>query len=192
MITQKKLNVLVGILLMAVGILSIFLGIFSYDFFREFLCVIIGIGMIVTNIPPVMFSLYNLGYDKKRNLMFLSGIIGIGLGAFYIPFHGTIMSIVCGSFLIVLPTIRIVFEDDHFEQFKKEILLYVIGTFLLLNMLDVMFKVIVIVAGVLFTLVGGHYLVVSNINRRSKKRGSINAEIEVHDVEPLQIESKDE
>ena len=59
-------------------------------------------------------------------------------------------------------------------------------------MLDVMFKVIVIVAGVLFTLVGVHYLVVSNINRRSKKRGSINAEIEVHDVEPLQIESKDE
>ena len=59
-------------------------------------------------------------------------------------------------------------------------------------MLDVMFKVIVIVAGVLFTLVGVHYLVVSNTNRRSKKRGSINAEIEVHDVEPLQIESKDE
>ena len=189
---RKKWNILFGSISIIAGFLFIFLGIFQYDFFREFLCVIIGIGMIVTNIPAVIFSLYNLGFDKKRNLMFLSGIIGIGLGAFYIPFHGTVMSIVCGSFLLVLPTIRIIFEEDHFEQFKKEIVLYMIGLFLTLNMLDYMFKVIVVGVGV-FLVVGGAFFVFSSFScKRSKKKGSINAEIEVHDVEVLQIESSDE
>ena len=189
---RKKWNILFGFISIVAGFLFIFLGIFQYDFFREFLCVIIGIGMIVTNIPAVILSLYNLGFDKKRNLMFLSGIIGIGLGAFYIPFHGTVMSIVCGSFLLVLPTIRIIFEEDHFEQFKKEIVLYMIGLFLTLNMLDYMFKVIVVGVGV-FLVVGGAFFVFSSLScKRSKKKGSINAEIDVHDVDVLQIESSDE
>jgi uncharacterized membrane protein HdeD (DUF308 family) len=119
--SRKSWNLTIGIIAIISGIVFIVLGIVNYDFFREFLCVIIGIGMIVTNIPAVIFSLYNLGYDKKRNLMFLSGIIGIGLGSFYIPFHGTVMSIICGAFLLILPTVRIIFEEKHFEQFKKEI-----------------------------------------------------------------------
>lgn len=189
---RKRLNIIFGIISIIAGILFIILGIFQYDFFREFLCVIIGIGMIVTNIPAVIFSLYNLGFDKKRNLMFLSGIIGIGLGAFYIPFHGTVMSIVCGTFLLILPTVRIIFEDDHLEQFKKEIVLYMIGLFLTLNMLDVMFKVIVIVVGAIL-MVGGILFIISlSYSKRSKKKGSINAEIEVHDVEILKIETKEE
>ena len=189
---RKSWNLTIGIIGIVAGILFIVLGIFNYDFFREFLCVIIGIGMILTNIPAVIFSLYNLGYDKKRNLMFLSGIIGIGLGSFYIPFHGTVMSIICGSFLLILPTIRIIFEENHFEQFKKEIVLYIIGIFLTLNMLDVMFKVIVIITGALFILLGIYAISIAFNLKRSKKKGSINAEIEVYDVNPLQIENKDE
>ncbi len=189
---RKKLNLIFGIFSMLTGIVFIILGVFQYDFFREFLCVIIGIGMIVTNIPAIIFSLYNLGYDKKRNLMFLSGIIGVGLGAFYIPFHGTVMSIICGSFLLVLPTIRIIFEENHFEQFKKEIVLYIIGIFLTLNMLDVMFKLLVVGAGIVLIVWGIFMIVTSSYSKRSKKKGSINAEIEVHDVEVLKIESKEE
>lgn len=189
---RKKLNLIFGIFSILTGILFIILGVFQYDFFREFLCVIIGIGMIVTNIPAIIFSLYNLGYDKKRNFMFLSGIIGVGLGAFYIPFHGTVMSIICGSFLLVLPTIRIIFEENHFEQFKKEIVLYIIGIFLTLNMLDVMFKLLVVGAGIVLIVWGIFMIVTSSYSKRSKKKGSINAEIEVHDVEVFKIESKEE
>ena len=179
--SRKSWNLTIGIIAIISGIVFIVLGIVNYDFFREFLCVIIGIGMIVTNIPAVIFSLYSLGYDKKRNLMFLSGIIGIGLGSFYIPFHGTVMSIICGAFLLILPTVRIIFEEKHFEQFKKEIVLYIIGIFLTLNMLEVIFILV------------GIYLVNTALNiKRAKKKGSINATIEVHDVNPLQIESKEE
>ena len=61
-----------------------------------------------------------------------------------------------------------------------------------LNMLEVMFKLIVIIAGVIFILVG-IYLVNTALNiKRAKKKGSINATIEVRDVNPLQIESKEE
>jgi len=189
---NRNKNIIIGSILIIVGILFIVFGIFYYDFFREFLCVIIGIGMIVFNVPAVILSLYNLGFDKKRNLMFLSGIIGVGLGVFYIPFHGTVMSIICGAFLLILPTIRIIFEEKHFEQFKKEIILYMIGFFLTLNMLDVMFKVIVITSGIVLIVLGLVFIGTSFNNKRSKKKGSINASIEVRDVDILQIEHKDE
>ena len=69
--SRKSWNLTIGIIAIISGIVFIVLGIVNYDFFREFLCVIIGIGMIVTNIPAVIFSLYSLGYDKKRNLMLI-------------------------------------------------------------------------------------------------------------------------
>jgi hypothetical protein len=67
-----------------------------------------------------------------------------------------------------------------------------IGLFLTLNMLDVMFKVIVITSGVVLIVLGFVFIGISFNNKRSKKKGSINASIEVKDVDILQIEHKDE
>lgn len=189
----RRLNWIIFIILVSIGLSFILMGIFQYDFFRNFLCVIIGIGMIVFNIPSLIFSLYGLGLDTKRGFIFLSSIIGIGLGAFYIPFHGTVMSFVCGAFLLILPTVRIIFEREHFKQFKKEIFLYIIGIFLTLNMLDIMFQLIVVIAGIVIIVFAIYGLVSSYaIMKRAKKKDSINADIIVNDVELLQIEDNKE
>lgn len=191
--SNKKMIWIFTILLIIIGLFFIFMGIFQYDTFRNILCVIIGIGMIVTNLPSLIFSLYGFNFDSKRKFVLFAALIGIGLGAFYIPFHGTVMSIICGLYLLILPTLRIIFEQDHYLQFKKEIVLYVIGIFLTLNMLDIMFQLIVIVTGGLIIALAIYGLIKTYIvKKREKKKNSINASVIIKDVEPLEIEYNDE
>lgn len=191
--TNKKIIWTFSIILIIIGLFFIFMGIFQYDYFRNFLCVIIGIGMIITNLPSLIFSIYGFNFDSKRKFILFTSLIGIGLGAFYIPFHGTIMSIICGAFLLILPTLRIIFEHDHLQQFKKEILLYIIGLFLTLNMLDVMFQLIVVIVGALIIVFAIYGLVKTYVvKKREKKKNSINASIIIKDAEPIEIEYKDE
>ncbi|MCR5112542.1 MAG: hypothetical protein K6A63_01245 [Acholeplasmatales bacterium] len=195
MTNQRKWSLWIGIFGVVTGLVAIFMGIFFYKHFQQFIYVILGLSLIIFNIFPAIIAGSKMVVEETQRARFAFHIIGICLGAVFIFYHPFYMAIIIGIFELIVPVIQILLSHDKLRRFKIEIPSFVTGAFLLLNLLDIMFQVMVIILGGILIAIGIVFLLLaSNLIyfKRNKKANSINAHIEVVDVEPDLIEENNE
>ena len=147
MTNQRKWSLWIGIFGIVVGLAAIFMGIFAYKHFQQFIYVILGLALIIFNIFPAIISASKMFIEERQGARFAFHILGIALGAVFIFYHPFYMAIIVGVFELIVPIIQILLSHDKLRRFKIEIPSFVTGIFLLLNLLDIMFQVMVIIAG---------------------------------------------
>ena len=173
-------NIVLSILGLFIGLLFI---IADPEQFLKFVFIAIGIYIILTMIP-LIFSLHLLGQGKERTIIFIYCLIQIAVALLLIIYPHTIAYYIAGAFLIVLPIIRIIFDKNHFETFKKEIVRLILGTILIVGGIGVTVQIILYIIGGLIMLCSLLYIVYtiilwSKVNKQEKINREQNDVIDV-------------
>ena len=185
---NTKWPLIISFLSLVAGILLILMSIFAYQHISEFICVIIGIIIAVLNFFSMIIYAQNFWFSKTNIVEFIFSFSAEVLSLIFIFFHNSIMCIIFGSFLFIMPTVRILITKDHFERFKVEMPCYFMMVLILFNLLDIMMKVLLIITGGLLTALSVGLIIIAimaakNSNKvitNKKKNNSINAEF--HDA----------
>ncbi len=185
---NTKWPLIISFLSLIAGILLILMSIFAYQHISEFICVIIGIIIAVLNFFSMIIYAQNFWFSKTNIVEFIFSFSAEVLSLIFIFFHNSIMCIIFGSFLFIMPTVRILITKDHFERFKVEMPCYFMMVLILFNLLDIMMKVLLIITGGLLTALSVGLIIMAimaakNSNKvitNKKKNNSINAEF--HDA----------
>jgi len=185
---NTKWPLIISFLSLVAGILLILMSIFAYQHISEFICVIIGIIIAVLNFFSMIIYAQNFWFSKTNIVEFIFSFSAEVLSLIFIFFHNSIMCIIFGSFLFIMPTVRILITKDHFERFKVEMPCYFMMVLILFNLLDIMMKVLLIITGGLLTALSVGLIIMAimaakNSNKvitNKKKNNSINAEF--HDA----------
>ena len=185
---NTKWPLIISFLSFIAGILLILMAIFAYQHISEFICVIIGIIIAVLNFFSMIIYAQNFWFSKTNIVEFIFSFSAEVLSLIFIFFHNSIMCIIFGSFLFIMPTVRILITKDHFERFKVEMPCYFMMVLILFNLLDIMMKVLLIITGGLLTALSVGLIIMAimaakNSNKvitNKKKNNSINAEF--HDA----------
>lgn len=185
---MRKIYLYIGILFILFGLFLILMGIFDLSNLRQILCILVGVGMIIVNSFGMFMAANNFLIDRRRRLSFYGSLICVILGAFYIPWHNLIMSIICGTVLVIIPTVRIILAHDKLKQFRAEIVLYLVAITILFITLDIVFLFAVILYGLFFIGFGTYTIIFPYILFKRKKKTSIRVDINVHDVGPILLE----
>ena len=185
---NTKWPLIISFLSLVAGILLILMSIFAYQHISEFICVIIGIIIAVLNFFSMIIYAQNFWFSKTNIVEFIFSFSAEVLSLIFIFFHNSIMCIIFGAFLFVMPTVRILITKDHFERFKVEMPCYFMMILILFNLLDIMMKVLLIITGGLLTALSVGLIIMAIIAAKNsnqvitnkKKNNSINAEF--HDA----------
>ncbi|MBR6071936.1 MAG: hypothetical protein IKP77_03775 [Acholeplasmatales bacterium] len=167
------------------GVLLILLSIFAYQFISDFICVIIGIIIAVLNFYSMIIYAQNFWFSKVNVVEFIISFCAEILSLMFIFWHNSVMCIIFGSFLFIMPTIRIIITRDHFERFKVEMPCYFMMLLILFNLLDIMLKVLLIITGGVLAALSVGLIVLAIIStnkgksviKNKHKSDSINVEV---------------
>ena len=181
-IVSKKVSIISSIVLMAIGILISLLAYFAYDSFINFVCVMLGIFIILCNIYPLMVYSSLITQDKSYMPNFIIALVFIIIGTLFIFVHGLVMSIIAAIFLVILPIIRIVLANDKKSQALKETPLLVVGALVLFNVFDGIFRWVLIAGGIVIFLIGLVYLIMLLTNKFKIKNDDNVIDAEIKEV----------
>jgi hypothetical protein len=160
---ERKFTFIVNILSIILGIAISLLGYFFYKELITFICIFVGVLLILINIYPLV-AYSKLMKDSK--IYIVDFIITIGfilLGGMFIINHGLAMSIVFGAYCIVFPIIRIIISKQKKRQFKREIPLFIIGALMFFNVSDEVFRFALVGVGILLALLGFINIILSKV-----------------------------
>ena len=179
---NAKWPLIISFLSFVAGILLILLSIFAYDFILNFTCVIVGIIIAVLNFYSMIIYAQNFWFSKLHVVEFIISFVAEVMSILFIFFHNDVMCIIFGSFLFIMPTVRIIITRDHFERFKVELPCYFMMLLVLFTLLDIMLKVLLIITGGVLALfsIGLIVLAIRNSKQqnmliKNKQRDSIDA-----------------
>lgn len=150
---KNNIALFLGFAGIIVGFLITLLGLFYYDAFMNFIFICIGVIMVLVNIFPLLLSAREMKYNKRFAYNFFVTLSFVILGIIFIFDHDIILSIVFGSFLIVLPLIRVILARNHKKQFLNELPLLLLGTVLFFNFRDSLFHVAIVSFGIVLALI---------------------------------------
>lgn len=186
---NAKWPLIIAFLSFIAGILLILLSIFAYQFISDFICVIVGIIVAVLNFYSMIIYAQNFWFSKTNVVEFIISFIAEILSIMFIFWHNSVMCIIFGSLLFIMPTVRIIITRDHFERFKVEMPCYFMMLLILFNLLDIMLKVLLIITGGILTGLSVGLIVFAIISankdksviRNRHKENSINVEVNESD-----------
>ncbi len=159
LITTTLIQIFFGLILIFISPATLLWVIFT----------IIGILVILSNIPNLLNGLANYSVSKEYKVMTISSIISIILGIIMIFWQNEIFSVIVAIWLLVLPLYRIIISNYKKMQLKKEALKLSLGIIVLivgpLQSIEIIFKVIGIIV-IAFTIV---YFIASLILMKKNK-----------------------
>lgn len=123
------------------------------SFILHVLMIIIGVFVIATAIPDLMVGISMKEVGGKNIL--ITSIINILLGVALIFFQNAVLSVVAAIYLIGLPLVRILSQNDKMKELKNQLLRICLGVIilvslpLLLGVADQVVRIIGLVVGVL-------------------------------------------
>lgn len=164
-----------SIILMVFGLLIALLSVFSFDGLANFICVCIGLLIIIVNIFPLIMAISLVEHDRRYIPDLVLTLISIVVGiVFMVDRKNIIISIVLAFILIILPIIRIIMSDKKKEKFKEELPLLIIGILLAFNVGDKIFQIALISFGGLIFIYGIIGLIINIKDEKSKDDDSFN------------------
>lgn len=164
-----------SIILMVFGLLIALLSVFSFDGLANFICVCIGLLIIIVNIFPLIMAISLVEHDRRYIPDLVLTLISIVVGiVFMIDRKNIIISIVLAFILIILPIIRIIMSDNKKEKFKEELPLLIIGILLAFNVGDKIFQIALISFGGLIFIYGIIGVIINIKDEKSKDDDSFN------------------
>lgn len=164
-----------SIILMVFGLLIALLSVFSFDGLANFICVCIGLLIIIVNIFPLIMAISLVEHDRRYIPDLVLTLISIVVGiVFMVDRKNIIISIVLAFILIILPIIRIIMSDNKKEKFKEELTLLIIGLLLAFNVGDKIFQIALISFGGLIFIYGIIGLIINIKDEKSKDDDSFN------------------
>lgn len=164
-----------SIILMVFGLLIALLSVFSFDGLANFICVCIGLLIIIVNIFPLIMAISLVEHDRRYIPDLVLTLISIVVGiVFMVDRKNIIISIVLAVILIILPIIRIIMSDNKKEKFKEELPLLIIGLLLAFNVGDKIFQIALISFGGLIFIYGIIGLIINIKDEKSKDDDSFN------------------
>lgn len=183
-------KVVLSCIILLMGLLLIFL---PADGIVSFFLTICGVILILSNLPQCVYAWNAASKDKRYYIDAIASVISIVLGVLLILLPGLILNIIIAVWLIVMPLVRILLNQNPKVQLKKEIPYFLAAALLILfsfsGTLNVVVKIIggclILIALVYFVLSTMVYLKmkksiehVSDIGNQSRDRGNvIDAEI---------------
>lgn len=150
--SNKTISLFMGVMGIIIGVI---VTLFSTLYFKEvynIVCIIIGIVMIIINIFPLLLSAREMSHSNRFGYNFAVTLCFICLSTLFIFNHSLAVSIVFGSILILLPSIRVVVAINHKFQFLNELPLFLLGILLFFNFQEDIFNIALIVFGIVFAL----------------------------------------
>ena len=174
-ISIRSSNLASSIILMVFGLLIALLSVFSFDGLANFICVCIGLLIIIVNIFPLIMAISLVEHDRRYIPDLVLTLISIVVGiVFMVDRKNIIISIVLAFILIILPIIRIIMSDNKKEKFKEELPLLIIGILLAFNVGDKIFQIALISFGGLIFIYGIIGLIINIKDEKSKDDDSFN------------------
>lgn len=171
----RRSNLASSIILMVFGLLIALLSVFSFDGLANFICVCIGLLIIIVNIFPLIMAISLVEHDRRYIPDLVLTLISIVVGiVFMVDRKNIIISIVLAFILIILPIIRIIMSDNKKEKFKEELPLLIIGILLAFNVGDKIFQIALISFGGLIFIYGIIGLIINIKDEKSKDDDSFN------------------
>ena len=156
-----------------IGTLITLLSIFAFDAIISVLFFMIGLGIVLSNIFPLIIASQNLNVSKIYIFDFLSSLIGIILGVLFMFNHSLAISISFGVYLVLIPLIRIFLSANRLQQLKMEIPSFVIAILLFCNVLDEILRIGLIVIGSIILILGIVNLILELIYRSKHKNDNV-------------------
>ena len=130
-------------------VLGVLLIVLPAEDIVSFVLKILGVILIVFNIVPCLYYLSMMEKDKKFSVDLVSAVISVILGILLIAMPGAVLSVILACWFVIMPIIRIIIHSNHYEQFKKEIPLLIIGLFLTVFSFSFITNIIVKIIGVM-------------------------------------------
>ena len=178
---SKILPILLSALTIAIGLFSLFMTIFLYKHYKNFVCIMLAIGIIIGHLFYMGIVFNNMQVHHKYIVFFVFGIINVGFSAVFIWLHETMwITIVLCSCLVATSVIKIILSPDHFGQIKYESIPFLVAFIMLFNVIDKAFWLILIVVSSIVLAIGILYLIyvcTPSYGKRIKRIDSINAKI---------------
>lgn len=155
---MKKNDVSLFIMGLFYGIIGIIFLTVPADSIIKFIFIILGIVLILFNGFILIDSIPRIKNDKRYIVVLILSIIQIIMGVFVIVSESSILLIITGAILLILPTLEIISAKDKKEQFKLEISKITLGIiFIVLGATDAA-KYVFIAIGILSLIFGAIYL----------------------------------
>ena len=151
------------------GALITLLSVFAFDAIVDITFFMIGMGIILSNIFPLITAIEVARVDSRYIFNIIASIIGIILGVLFMFNHSLVVSIVFGVYLVIMPTVRIILSKNKLEELKSELPLYIAAILLFCNVLDKVLRIGLIVVGVIITILGIINLAMELIYRSKHK-----------------------
>ncbi len=126
--------------------------------------IILGLVVILTNLQQTI-----LGYKTKQFDIAIVGTIYIALGVVLMFYHGIILLVLLGIFLIGLPLYRIFIAADKKDQFYKEIFKIILGIILLVLSPEAILGTLIKIIGVVLIVIAALLFVSSIYTEREVK-----------------------
>ena len=114
------LGLLAGILLIALPV----------ELLLRIVFVIVGVITVVCNLPMVFAGLSNLG-SRSRQVSLVLSLISVVFGVLMIFFHSTVLVILVGVYLLILPLVEILIAKERGAQLRAELPKLILGVVLL-------------------------------------------------------------
>ena len=174
----KKIMLIIGVIIFSLGMFFLFMAIFSFEVLNHIICIFIGILIILVCILPIIILIEKISFDKMHIIDLILTIGLIITAIVFFPIHNMGMSIALGSYLIVLPVVRIIINDNKLQTFKENIMFIIIGALLFFKIAEPTFQVAVIaISGVMILL--SIIMIIQSLIPSSKRNGIvINAKVD--------------
>lgn len=121
-----------GVLTFALlGLLSgLLLIVLPVELLLKIVFVIVGIVTVVSNLPGLIVGLSNIG-DRVGQVSLVLSLISVILGVLMIFFHSSVLMILVGVYLLILPLVEILLSKNRGAQLRAELPKLILGVVLL-------------------------------------------------------------
>ena len=121
-----------GVLIFALlGLLSgILLIALPVELLLRIVFVIVGVVTVVCNLPGLIVGLANLG-NRVGQVSLVLSLVSVILGVLMIFFHSSVLMILVGVYLLILPLVEILLSKDRGAQLRAELPKLILGVVLL-------------------------------------------------------------
>lgn len=154
---QSFLAGVIGVALIGV-LLGLLLIVLPIDFLLKIVFIVLGVVTVLSSIPGIAAGLSNLQL-RQGQLSLVSSLISLVVGLLMIFWHNSLLMVILGIYLLVIPLVGVVTAQDKTAQLKAELPKMILGVVLLIvgpaKTLAVLFDVagwIVIALTLLYTV----------------------------------------
>lgn len=163
-------NIFTIILMFIAFILGICSILIDPNIIIKIIMYILAIILVIVAISFLIKSRIYLGKDKKMLIVQSICLIIISFALFLVP--SQIMRIIIGVLFIIYPLIFMFTVNNKFARFKKDLPKYFIGILLILS-LDSILKILMIIIGAAFILIGLYFGLLLILNCRNPEKPNI-------------------